>query len=104
MNALAATRTQQLENELHNAANLLQRRSDEMASLLRLPFEIEIETPATFGLAPEDSAPASYAYVHADDDLVRQAVDDLIEAHMAELEGKVAELQLARWKAQRDDA
>jgi hypothetical protein len=60
-------------------------------SLLRLPFEVEVETrPVSF------HGPAEYATVYADEDDVQAAVDWLIDKHIDELEAKVRELMKLR--------
>lgn len=84
-----ADRIRQLEAECKRLASIASRWHAEVQSLLRLPFEVEFESPGTYGLAPEDSEPPSYRYVTADDDDVRDAVDALIDRHIDELEADV---------------
>ena len=73
-------------DHLHRQLDAL--RSD-WDSLLRLPFEVEIESPARTLGDPDLREPASYRYVTADDDDVRDAVDALIDRHIDELEADV---------------
>jgi len=79
---------------------VLRQRDADWQSLLRLPFEVEFETPATYGLAPEDSEPASYRYVVADEEDVVAAVDALIDRHIVELEADVKRRMLLRRDAE----
>lgn len=66
---------------LHRQLNAL--RAD-WQSLLRLPFEVEVQT------RPADRhGPAEYADVYAHPDDVRDAVDALIDRHIVELEADV---------------
>ena len=71
---------------------------EQLASLLRLPFDIEIESQPATRLAE-----AQYSPVTIDEDLVREAADWPIDKHIAELERKAIELQRARWDEQRED-
>lgn len=57
---------------------------DELASLLRLPFQVEVRTRDA-----DNNGPAEYDYVTAPDELVIQAVDTLIDKHIDELEADV---------------
>lgn len=77
------------ESEAASLRRQLDALRSDWQSLLRLPFEVEFESPGTYGLAPEDSEPPSYRYVTADDDDVRDAVDALIDRHIVELEADV---------------
>jgi hypothetical protein len=79
---------------------VLRQRDAEWQSLLRLPFEVEFETPATYGLAPEVSEPASSRYVVADEEDVVAAVDALIDRHIVELEADVKRRMLLRRDAE----
>jgi hypothetical protein len=58
-------------------------------SLLRLPFEVEVQTRGA-----DRNGPAEYDFVYADDDDVRDAVDALIDRHIDELEADV------KWRMQ----
>jgi hypothetical protein len=79
-----ADRIRQLEAECKRLASIASRWHAEVQSLLRLPFEVEVETRrAGF------HGPAEYGYVTADEDDVRDAVDALIDRHIDELEADV---------------
>lgn len=84
-----AERIRQLEAECKRLASIASRWHAEVQSLLRLPFEVEFETPARTLGDPDLREPASYGYVTADDDDVRDAVDALIDRHIVELEADV---------------
>jgi hypothetical protein len=77
---------------------LLRKSREDNASLLRLPFQVEVKTAEATRLAE-----AQYALVTIDEDLVREAADWLIDKHIDELERKALELQRARWDEQRED-
>lgn len=82
--AQAIDRLRQEINELHA----------ERVSLLRLPFQVEVQTKAAItNRTPEDCSEAECSYLTIDDDLVAQAADWLIDRHMDELERKALELQ-----------
>ena len=71
-------------------AKLANQRAD-WQSLLRLPFEVEVQT------RPADRhGPAEYDFVFANEADVQAAVDWLIDKHITELEAKVSELMQAR--------
>jgi hypothetical protein len=78
-------------------AQLRKAREDDV-SLLRLPFRVEVESQPATRLAE-----AEYTLVTIDEDLVREAVDWLIDRNMGELEAKALELQRMRWDEQRED-
>jgi hypothetical protein len=77
---------------------LLRKEREEMASLLRLPFLIDVESQPATRLAE-----AQYTMVRIEDDIVREAADWLLDKHIDELEQKALELQRARWDEQRED-
>lgn len=78
-----AEQTAVIERQARKIASL---RSD-WESLLRLPFKVETMTRAA-----GRNGPAEYAEVEAHPDDVRDAVDWLIDRHMAELEARVVQL------------
>jgi hypothetical protein len=78
--------------------DLLRKEREETASLLRLPFLINVESQPATRLAE-----AQYTMVRIEDDIVREAADWLIDKHIDELERKAIELQRARWDEQRED-
>lgn len=94
-----------VQDELLRRAVMAERRAeglqDELASLLRRPFEVEVETNPAVRSAGPLGCEAEYATVTIDDDLVREATDWLLDKHMRELEAKALELQRARWNSER---
>lgn len=84
-----AERIRMLEAECKRLASIASHWHAEVQSLLRLPFEVEIESPARTLGDPDLREPASYRYVTANDDDVRDAVDALIDRHIDELEADV---------------
>lgn len=54
---------------------------DELASLIRSPFQVEVRTRDA-----DRHGPAEYAYITAPDELVIQAIDALIDKYIKELE------------------
>lgn len=73
----------------------------QLASILRLPFEVEIESRAAVTNGdPSVCGEAEYSLQRIDDDLVFEAADWLIDKHMDELERKALKLQQARWEDQ----
>jgi len=77
------------ESEAASLRRQLDALRSDWQSLLRLPFEVEFESPARTLGDPDLREPASYGYVTADDDDVRDAVDALIDRHIVELEADV---------------
>ena len=77
------------ESEAASLRRQLDALRSDWQSLLRLPFEVEFESPARTLGDPDLREPASYRYVTADDDDVRDAVDALIDRHIDELEADV---------------
>ena len=85
------------ELNIHQLRALVKQLRDDEVSLLRLPFQVEVETHRATRFAP-----AEYGMVTIDEDIVREAVDWLIDKHIDELEAKAMELQRARWDAQKE--
>lgn len=74
----------------HRASEL----QDQLDSLLRTPFTIEVQTRAAVtNCEPDFCSEAEYAEVEVPQHLVARAVDWLIDKHFRELEAKVEELR-----------
>jgi len=66
---------------------------EQLASLLRLPFEVEVKTAPATRLAE-----AQYGLVTIDEDLVREAADTILDRYMHDWEAEATRLQRARWE------
>lgn len=86
-----------VQDELLRRAVLAERRADEfqnqLDSLLRTPFTVEIQTRASVtNRDPDFCSQAEVSEIQAPQQLIAQAVEWLIDRHMRELEAKVREL------------
>lgn len=91
LEALAPFITPRKPDDATTLRSKLEAMRSDWQSLLRLPFEVEVETRrASF------HGPAEYATVYADEEDVQEAVDWLIDKHIDELEAKVRELMTQR--------
>lgn len=83
-----AERIETLKTECLRLAGIVQFRAPDLRDVVSLPYEID----------DDGTTPAQ-----ADDDLVAHALANLAERHADELYDAVRSLQIARWKAQKED-
>lgn len=88
-----AERIAALQSEVRRLRAELQSVRENYQSLLRLPFQFQVKVRGSRIGHPDNWEPDSYATRTADDSVVHEAADWLIDKYMPELENKVAKLQ-----------